>query len=96
MSNTDTDLVNGFFAKEPHQNAPDFVKGKLSIKLADFAQYLRALKAAEPDVEWLNLDLKVSKGGKLYVSRDKWEPDSTKAHHDPKPDLSQPNGDVPF
>lgn len=92
MSN-ETDLVSGVYAKEPHEKAPDFVKGRLSIKLADFAQYLRELKAAESDVEWLNLDIKESKGGKWYVVRDTWKPSEAPA---PAPDLSKPASDVPF
>ena len=94
------DLVNGFFAKEPHNNAPDFVKGKISIKLSDFAQYLRELKASDPDIEWLNLDIKVSKQGKWYAMRDTWVPDASKASAPaPAPahnNYNQPNDDVPF
>jgi hypothetical protein len=47
-------------------NAPpiSLKRGCLS-KLADFAQYLRDLKLNEPDVEWLNFDIKESKRGQV-------------------------------
>jgi len=32
---SDNNFVGGFFFKLPHENAPDFVKGKVSIKLPD-------------------------------------------------------------
>ena len=98
MSNDNSDLVNGLFAKEPHPNAPDFVKGKLSIKLADFAGYLRELKASEPDVEWINLDVKVSQAGKWYVMRDNWKPDPSRAAPEPNHPTGAvaPDEDLPF
>jgi hypothetical protein len=70
---SEKEFINGVSAKAPHERAPDFIKARVSIKLADFAQYLRDLKLNEPDVEWLNFDIKESKGGKWYVERDSWK-----------------------
>jgi len=69
-------FIGGLFAKAPHERAPDFVKAGISIKLADFAQYLRELKATEPDAEWLNIQIKESRGGKWYAEKDNWKPDA--------------------
>ena len=39
MSN-DIEFVNGLIVKAPHQNAPDFVKAAISIKVADLTEWL--------------------------------------------------------
>jgi hypothetical protein len=74
---SDKEFIDGLSAKAPHEKAPDFVKARISIKLADFAQYLRDLKAKEPDAEWLNADVKVAKSGNWYIERDTWKPEKT-------------------
>ena len=66
-------FIPGLSAKRPHQNAPDFVKAKISIKVADLGNFLREKhKAGE---EWVNADLKVSKEGNLYIAEDEWKPE---------------------
>ena len=100
MSDTPV-FVNGLIFKLPHENAPDFVKGKLSIKVADFGQWLRDNKDAIKD-GWINVDLKVSRAGKAYACLDTWVPKAqegfdpnTGTGSDPMPgdDL---NADIPF
>ena len=59
----------GMFIKPPHERAPDFVKGKVSVKVAEFVEWAQGLNK-----EWLNMDIKVSQGGKLYMEVDTWEP----------------------
>ena len=71
---SDKEFINGISAKAPHERAADFVKARVAIKLSDFAKYLRELKGREPDVEWLNFDVKVNRVGKWYVERDTWKP----------------------
>jgi hypothetical protein len=89
---SEKEFINGVSAKAPHERAPDFIKARVSIKLADFAQYLRDLKLNEPDVEWLNFDIKESKGGKWYVERDSWRPQEKV----PQVAADPLNDDVPF
>lgn len=65
-----SDLPKGLFAKKPHQNAPQWIKSKLSVKRNDFIEYLQSF----PD-EWLNFDITESKDGqKFIVKRDEWKP----------------------
>ncbi len=64
------DFVDGLFAKAPNEKAPDFVKGRLSIKRDEFATWL-----AGQTEEWINLDIKVSKGGKWYTQVNDWKPE---------------------
>ena len=62
-------FVDGFFVKDKHPNAPDFVICKISMKKAEVAAWLQAW-----DEEWVNLDVKRSKDGKLYAQIDEWKP----------------------
>jgi len=89
---SDNNFVGGFFFKLPHENAPDFVKGKVSIKLPDLRQWL----IENPQGDWLNVDLKVSKAGKGYAELDTWKPDKEKANEN-KVEIKEDEGSsLPF
>lgn len=60
----------GLYFKEPHSNAPDFVKGQVSIKVEEFKGYLSKVKG-----EYLNIDLKVSREGKAYAEVNTFKPE---------------------
>lgn len=68
------EFPDGIFVKAPHQNAPDFVKGRVTIKLEEAIAYLQSKVAAGE--EWLSLDIKESRAGKWYASVDDWQPNS--------------------
>lgn len=68
MSN-DAKFIPGLFFKDKHENAPDFVMCKGSIKVADLRDWL-----ATQGGEWVNFDLKRSREGKPYASIDDWKP----------------------
>lgn len=38
-------LMNAFYANEPHKNAPDYVKAKLKIKIDEFIDFLEEHRA---------------------------------------------------
>lgn len=65
----ENDFINGLFFKKPSEKAPQFIKGKLSIKKIDFITWLN-----EQDVEWVNIDLLESKKGTYYAKVDEWKP----------------------
>ena len=67
----DAKFIPGLFFKHPHENAPDFIISKGSIKTADMLAWLTAQTG-----EWVNFDLKESREGKLYASVDDWKPES--------------------
>jgi len=71
MDNNTSTLPNGIMYKLPHQNAPDFVKGSLSIKKREFYEWM---KTQPQDSDWINLDIKVSKEGKGYIALNTWKP----------------------
>jgi len=65
----DIEFIDGLMFKEKHQNAPDFVICKLSIKREELIAWLQA-----KDGEWINGDIKRSKQGKIYAAVDNWKP----------------------
>ncbi len=79
-----SDLPNGIFAKKPHPNAPDFVKGAISLKRADAIEWLQ-----QQDGEWVNLDMKESRNGKYYLSVNDYKPEASKQTEAPQPESDQ-------
>jgi len=65
----DTKFINGLIVKAPNENAPEYVKAKMSIKREELIAWLQSESG-----EWINADVKVSQGGKWYVAVDDWKP----------------------
>ena len=61
---SDKVFVEGMMVKLPDDNAPDFVKLKLSIKLDEFGPWVASRKKADPDSEWMNIEIKEGRSGK--------------------------------
>ena len=72
MDNNKPDPVfaDGFIFKRPREGAPEFVKGALSLKVDEAIAFLQKHNNAG----WVNLDLKNSQGGKLYLQLNDWKP----------------------
>ena len=68
MSNDTPEFVDGLIVKPPHEKAPDFVKASLSIKREALIAWLQGR-----DGEWVNLQVKESRGGKWYAAVDAWK-----------------------
>ena len=83
----DKEFPTGLFVSPPRPTAPDFVKGRISIKVADFMEYL-----SEKDSEWLRIDLKQSTrladdGGEVwYAQVDTWVKPSERVQEKEKGD----------
>ena len=92
MDNTNV-FVQGMIIKAPHQNAPDFVKGSISMKKADLIQWLN-----QQEGDWVNADIKVSKGGKWYVAKNTWKPEKKEipASDGQEYPKSQNTDEIPF
>ena len=80
-------LVNGLYFKLPHINAPEFVKGKLSITVNEFVQFINNNQKNG----YINIDLLVSKAGAPYAILDTWEPnqDNTNINNTPTPQVTK-------
>lgn len=66
------EFVDGLIVKAPNPKAPSFVKASISIKVEDLGKWLREkFKAGN---EWVNIDVKESKGGKWYAALSTFKP----------------------
>ena len=64
----------GIFYQKPRQGAPEFVRGSLSIKVADAIPFLEKNKNAQG---YVNIDMLLSKDKALYLALNEWKkPDS--------------------
>lgn len=68
---SDNIYPKGFFIKPAHENAPEFVKGRVSIKVEDFTNYLKECGNSDG---WCNFQLLNGKNG-LYLKLDTWTPE---------------------
>ena len=58
-----------FITRTPNQ--PDFVRGKLSIKVDEFIDWLNNKQS---ESGWVNLDILLSKQGKIYLKHNDFQP----------------------
>lgn len=100
----ETEFVNGLIVKAPNDNAPEYVKAKLSIKNAEMIAFLQErLNRGE---EWTNADVKVSQNSKWYAAVDNWKPNQGGAQNQQRPAQREPepaaapgdfaDDDIPF
>ena len=68
-------FMQGIFVKDPHANAPDFVLAKVSFKVEDVCEFLRA---NANDAGYVNSALKRGQSGKMYLELDTWKPDPSR------------------
>jgi hypothetical protein len=66
------EFPQGIFAKAPADSAPDFVKGKLQIKLDEAIDWLKSKQDAGE--QWVSLDIKEGRSGKWYAGVNTWKP----------------------
>ena len=102
MSN-DIEFINGLNFKAPNEGAPEFVLAKGSIKRLDLIAWL-----TDREGDWVNFDLKESKGGKLYAAVDNWKPNGGSSERQERPSRAPaptpapaggdlyPDDDIPF
>jgi hypothetical protein len=62
-------FADGLIVKRNPQ-APDFVTCNLSVKVDEFVSFLQQHQSNG----WVNIQCKVSKGGKHYAELDTWKP----------------------
>lgn len=64
-------FAKGIYFDKPREGSPDFVKGRISVNVAEFIEFA---KKHEKKSGYINLDLKKSKEGKLYLELNTWTP----------------------
>lgn len=88
------EFVNGLIVKAPHEKAPDFVKASISIKVTDLILWLQ-----DRSEDWVNIDVKESKGGKWYAAVSNFKPKEetrSAAATKSRPNESFDDQDLPF
>lgn len=66
-------FADGLIYKAPRDNAPEFVKGAISIKVDEFKAFLDT----HSNNGWVNLDFLKSQKGGLYFALNDWKPEQT-------------------
>jgi hypothetical protein len=61
-------FADGFIFKRS-ENAPDWVVGKISVKVEDAIKFLNS----NTKNGWVNLNVNESQNGKIYIELDTWE-----------------------
>lgn len=75
---------------DPHQKAPDFVKGVISVNREKFIAWLERQEVN--DRGYLKLDVKESQGGKYYVELNTYKPNGSRDRTPPEPAKEAPDG----
>lgn len=86
-----TDFVDGLIAKRPSDNAPDFIKVNVSIKRKELIDWLDGRSD-----DWVNVQIKESKGGKWYAQVDDWKPAESQRSPASAPKTDDFDDDIPF
>jgi hypothetical protein len=91
-------FADGFSFKR-NENAPDFVVGRVSIKIEDAVAFMRQHEKNG----WVNLDVKQARSGNYYMELDTFEPKSksndqpkSKPSKAPAPAPAEDDDDIPF
>lgn len=67
-----TIFANGLRFIKPTEQTPEWIKGKVSVKVDEFVEFL---KKYQNENGWVNIDLRKSKdGGKLYFALNTFKP----------------------
>lgn len=83
-------FADGFLFKR-NEKAPDFVVGRLSVKVDEAIAFLRKHDKSG----WVNMDVKTARSGNFYVELDTFEPKGKGQAPAPKPQ-DDSFEDVPF
>ena len=89
VNKEDKVFAEGFSFKKPHENAPDFVVGSVSVKVDQAIPFL----TTHAKNGWVNLDVKVARSGNPYVELNEFQPKAKVENPTP---VTEGNDDLPF
>ena len=81
-------FADGFIFKK-NENSPEFVIGGLSVKVDEAIVFLKE----KSNNGWVNMDIKLSQGGKYYMELNTWQPANGNNNVDKKEEVKE---DLPF
>jgi len=91
---SDLIFVKGLSAKKPHENAPSFIIADISAKVAELHEWLNNNQGLANDAGFINLQLKESKAGNLYIAVNDFKP-IKKSDAPPREEYYTPKGGEP-
>lgn len=96
---TDEKIFADGFVFKRNENAPEFVVGRLSLKIDEAVAFVKA----NQNNGWINLDIKQARSGNFYVELDTFKPTEKKeapkqapAKATPKQLLEEEQEELPF
>ena len=88
-------FADGFSFKR-NENAPDFVVGRVSVKIDDAIAFMRKHESNG----WVSLDVKQARSGNYYMELDTFKPKGSALKEEAAPKQSAPaeaeDDDIPF
>lgn len=66
-------FADGLMWKDPHEKAPNFIKGALIVNAEKFNDFMKANMQHASEKGWLNIDMKESKNGAIYFQLNTWK-----------------------
>ena len=90
---SDKEFIDGMGVKPPHQNAPGFVKCSGYFRRLAMIEYLQ-----QQEGDYVNFDIKESKGCKWYAEKNTFKPDTARKPEAPSSSAQPPidDDDIPF
>lgn len=85
-------FIDGLKFDKPNEGAPEFIKGKLSIHAERLTKFIAEHKNENG---YINIDLKKSKEGKLYLALNNYKKDGVVTEK-PKGNEQIAPDDIPF
>jgi hypothetical protein len=99
-------FAEGFSFRKPNPEAPEYVVGRLSLKVDDAIDFVNKHKNANG---WINLSIMIGRSGNPYLELDTYEPKKdgepteakpkakSKPAPQPEPEVDEDDGqDLPF
>ncbi len=65
---------NGIYYNVPNENAPDFIKGSISVNVNVFDKWIQQNQNLINSKGYVRLDILTSRQGKLYLSVNTYQP----------------------
>ncbi len=90
----DKEFASGIYFDTPSEKAPDYVLGKISVNVAKFVHWVTTQETSEKG--YVNMNVKRSKGGNIYVELDTWKPTKGRKSEEQKTLADEFNDDIPF
>ena len=91
MSKQEKIFADGFSFKR-RDNAPDFVVGRMSIKVDDAIAFFKKRE----NKGWVNLNVKQANSSNYYVELDTWTPDNNRTNNESPVKEEAVTDDLPF